>query len=81
MPQVALNWLTRKPGVASVIIGARNEAQLRDNLSAATWKLSDEEVRMLDEVSAAPLPYPTWHQKKWGAERNPGLPAVRSDTE
>lgn len=76
--QVALNWLTRKPGVASVILGARNEAQLRDNLSAATWELSDEEVRQLDEVSALPLPYPYWHQRKWGAERNPGLPAVRS---
>jgi aryl-alcohol dehydrogenase-like predicted oxidoreductase len=74
--QVALNWIMRKPGVSSVIIGARNEAQLRDNLQAATWELTAEEVRLLDEASALPLPYPYWHQQKYGAERNPPLPAV-----
>ncbi len=72
--QVALNWVMRKPGVDTVIVGARNEQQLRDNLAAATWQLSDEEVIRLDEVSAQPLPYPHWHRRKFAAERNP-LPA------
>lgn len=69
--QVALNWVSRKPGVDTVIVGARNEAQLRDNLAAATWKISDEEVERLDQVSAIALPYPHWHQQKFAAERNP----------
>ena len=75
--QVALNWVTRKPGVDTVIIGARNEAQLQDNLAAATWKLSDEEVERLDQISAIALPYPHWHQQKFGAERNPPAKHVR----
>jgi aryl-alcohol dehydrogenase-like predicted oxidoreductase len=75
--QVALNWVTRKPRVDTVIIGARNEEQLMDNLAAATWKLSDEEVERLDLVSAVPLPYPHWHQQKFGAERNPPAKHVR----
>jgi aryl-alcohol dehydrogenase-like predicted oxidoreductase len=75
--QVALNWVLRKPGVDTVIIGARNEGQLRDNLAAADWTLDPEEVRRLDEVSARPLPYPNWHQQKFGIERNPPLPSIR----
>jgi aryl-alcohol dehydrogenase-like predicted oxidoreductase len=75
--QVALNWVIGKPGVDTVIIGARNEAQLKDNLAAATWRLSAEEVARLDEVSALPEPYPYWHQHKFGAERNPRLKGVR----
>jgi len=75
--QVALNWVTRKPGVDTVIIGARNEQQLRDNLAAATWSLTDAEVERLDEVSALPLPYPYWHQQKFAAERNPAAKHVR----
>ena len=55
-----------KPGVDTVIIGARDEAQLRDNLAAATWR-SPEEVTRLDEVSALPEPYPIWHQHKFGS--------------
>lgn len=74
--QVALNWVMRKPGVSTVILGARDEAQLRDNLAAASWRLSDEEVLKLDEVSALPEPYPMWHQHKFGSERNPRLPAM-----
>ncbi len=76
--QVALNWLIRKPRVDTVIIGARNEQQLRDNLAAAAWSLSAEEVGKLDEVSALPLPYPNWHQQKFAGERNPKLPPVRA---
>ena len=71
LAQVALNWLLRKPGVTSVILGARNETQLKDNLAAATWSLSDEEVSRLDAASAQPLPYPYGVQKQVFGERNP----------
>jgi len=76
--QVALNWVTRKPRVDTVIIGARNEQQLRDNLAAATWNLTDAEVERLDEVSALPLPYPHWHQQRYAGDRNPPAKHVRS---
>ena len=75
--QVALNWVLCKPGVDTVIVGARDEAQLRDNLAAEAWRLSAEEVARLDEVSALPEPYPLWHQHKFGIERNPRLPSAR----
>jgi aryl-alcohol dehydrogenase-like predicted oxidoreductase len=75
--QVALNWVMRKPGVDTVIVGARNEQQLRDNLAAATWSLTGAEVERLDDVSALPLPYPNWHQQKFAADRNPPLKHVR----
>ena len=71
LPQVALNWLLRRPGISSVILGARNETQLRENLGAAVWSLSEEEVRRLDAASEVPEIYPYWHQHKWGLERNP----------
>ncbi|MGN6525862.1 MAG: aldo/keto reductase [Burkholderiaceae bacterium] len=70
VPQVALNWLLQRPTVASVIIGARDEAQLRDNLGAVGWKLSAEQMRRLDEASAVTKAYPYWHQAQFG-ERNP----------
>lgn len=73
MAQAALNYVRRKPGVASVIIGARNEQQLRDNLASANWDLDADEIRRLDEISAVPLPYPYWHQRQYAAERNPAL--------
>jgi aryl-alcohol dehydrogenase-like predicted oxidoreductase len=76
--QVALNWVINKPGVDTVIIGARDEAQLRDNLAAAAWRLTAGEMLALDEVSALPEPYPMWHQHKFGIERNPKLPSVRN---
>jgi aryl-alcohol dehydrogenase-like predicted oxidoreductase len=75
--QVALNWVTRKPRVDTVIIGARNEEQLHDNLATANWSLTDAEVVRLDEVSALPLPYPYWHQQKFAADRNPPAKHVR----
>ncbi len=68
--QVAINWVLHKPGVDTVIIGARNEVQLKDNLAAVGWRLTPEESQRLDEVSALPEPYPIWHQHKFGAERN-----------
>ena len=75
--QVALNWVMRKPGVDTVVIGARNERQLSDNLVAASWSLTNEEVESLDAASELPLPYPYWHQQKFGAERNPPPKHVR----
>jgi aryl-alcohol dehydrogenase-like predicted oxidoreductase len=58
LPQIAINWLLTRPTVASVIIGARNEKQLRDNLGAVGWSLSPEHLRLLDEASAVMPPYP-----------------------
>ena len=75
--QVGLNWLINKPGVDTVVIGARDEAQLRDNLAVATWSLTAEEMKRLDDVSELPEPYPQWHQHKFGLERNPRIPARR----
>ncbi len=69
--QVALNWVMRKPGVDTVIVGARNEEQLRDNLAAAGWALTDAEMEQLDDISAIPLAYPYWHQRKFAVDRNP----------
>jgi len=70
VPQIALNWLLQRPTVASVIIGARNEEQLKQNLGAVGWTLSAEQVARLDAASARPAPYPYWHQAGF-AERNP----------
>ena len=69
--QVALNWLLRRPGVTSVIVGARNARQLGDNLRAGEWRLTNDEIGRLDAVSARPLPYPYWHQRKYNGERLP----------
>jgi aryl-alcohol dehydrogenase-like predicted oxidoreductase len=60
--QVALTWLAGRPGVSSIIVGARNEAQLKDNLAAASLVLTAEERKLLDDVSLQPLIYPYWHQ-------------------
>ncbi len=70
VPQIALNWLLRRPTVSSVVVGARNEEQLRQNLGAVGWKLTAEQVARLDEASTVTLPYPYWHQAGF-AERNP----------
>jgi aryl-alcohol dehydrogenase-like predicted oxidoreductase len=70
VPQIALNWLLQRPSVANVIIGARNEEQLRQNLGAVGWNLSAEQIAVLDAASATPLTYPYWHQRGF-TERNP----------
>jgi aryl-alcohol dehydrogenase-like predicted oxidoreductase len=75
-PQVALNWLFRKPTISSVIIGARNEQQLRDNLASASFALTPAQVSMLDEASNAPVIYPYWHQRQF-QNRNPLPPSYR----
>ena len=69
--QIALNWLLQRPTVASVIIGARNEEQLRENLGAADWKLTADQVARLDAASATRPIYPYWHQRATSTERNP----------
>ncbi len=69
VPQVALNWLLQRPTVSSVIIGARTEEQLRQNLGAVGWNLTTAQVAKLDAASAKPLPYPYFHQA--GFEKNP----------
>jgi aryl-alcohol dehydrogenase-like predicted oxidoreductase len=71
VPQVALNWLLGRPSVTSVIVGARNEEQLRQNLGATGWKLSAEQVKKLDAASAVQPAYPAWHQRSTFPERNP----------
>jgi aryl-alcohol dehydrogenase-like predicted oxidoreductase len=76
VPQVALNWLLRKPTVSTVVIGARNEQQLRDNLAAASFALTAEQVAKLDEASNQPVAYPYWHQRQF-QNRNPLPPAYR----
>ena len=73
VPQIALNWLLQRPTVASVIVGARNEQQLRDNLGAAGWSLTPAQIARLDAVSQRPPIYPYWHQRATAAERNPPL--------
>lgn len=70
VPQIAINWLLQRPTVSTVIIGARNEEQLRQNLGAVGWSLTPEQVARLDEASTVTRAYPYWHQRGF-AERNP----------
>jgi aryl-alcohol dehydrogenase-like predicted oxidoreductase len=70
VPQVAINWVIQRPSVANVIIGARTEEQLRQNLGAVGWSLTPAQVATLDAASASTLAYPYWHQRGF-AERNP----------
>lgn len=72
--QIALNWLLQRPTVSTLIIGARNEAQLRENLGAVGWSLTKDQIAKLDEASKVTLPYPYWHQRVTFTDRNP--PAV-----
>ena len=71
IPQIALNWLLQRPTVATVIIGARNEEQLKQNLGAVGWSLTPEQIKALDAASERPLTYPYWHQRAVFTERNP----------
>ncbi|HVJ65100.1 MAG TPA: aldo/keto reductase [Bdellovibrionota bacterium] len=78
IPQVAINWILRKPTVANVIVGARNEEQLKQNLGAIGWSLTAEEVARLDKVSSSKVPYPYWHQEGFPM-LVPKLPSLRQD--
>ncbi len=69
VPQIALNWLLQRPTVANVIVGARNEEQLRQNLGAVGWNLTPSQVATLDAASARTPIYPYWHQRQF--DRNP----------
>ena len=62
--QVALNWLLQRPTIANIVIGARNEEQLKQNLGAVGWKLSVDQLKKLDAASAADSIYPYWHQRQ-----------------
>lgn len=70
VPQIALNWLLQRPTVANVIVGARDEEQLRQNLGAIGWNLTKEQVAKLDAASNREPAYPYWHQRGF-PERNP----------
>ena len=70
VPQIALNWVLSRPTVSTVIIGARDEEQLRQNLGAVGWSLTAEQIARLDAVSQTTLAYPYWHQRGF-TERNP----------
>ncbi|PKA43082.1 aldo/keto reductase [Rhizobium sullae] len=75
VPQIAINWLIARPTVSSVIIGARNEEQLRQNLGAVGWSLTKEQVERLNKVSAVPAPYPyfPYRRQEGFARLNPPL--------
>jgi aryl-alcohol dehydrogenase-like predicted oxidoreductase len=68
--QIALNWLLQRPTVSNIIMGARNEEQLRQNLGAVGWNLTPAQVAKLDAASKVTLAYPYWHQRQF-VERNP----------
>jgi aryl-alcohol dehydrogenase-like predicted oxidoreductase len=71
--QVALNWVKARLGVTSILLGARTESQLLDNLGAATWSLTDDEIAALDRASQVALHYPVSAQYSYAAERNPSV--------
>jgi aryl-alcohol dehydrogenase-like predicted oxidoreductase len=71
VPQIAINWLLQRPTVASVVIGARTEEHLRQNLGALGWSLSTEQIAKLDAASTVPLAYPYHVHQIHFAERNP----------
>jgi aryl-alcohol dehydrogenase-like predicted oxidoreductase len=74
VPQIALNWLLHRPTVSSIILGARNEEQLKQNLGAIGWNLTPEQISKLDKASETNFAYPYWHQRVATFFRNP--PAV-----
>ena len=70
VPQIAINWLLNRPSVSTVIIGARDEAQLKQNLESVGWNLTADQIARLDKASMPVMPYPYWHQSGF-TERNP----------
>jgi aryl-alcohol dehydrogenase-like predicted oxidoreductase len=80
VPQIALNWLLQRPTVATIIMGARNEEQLKQNLGAVGWNLTPEQVTKLDDASARPRAYPYWHQAQFAERTRPAVERVRPRT-
>jgi len=76
IPQVAIAWLLSRPTVSSVIIGARNESQLRDNLGAVGWSLTPDQVARLDAASAVTPAYPYYPYWREGGFKTVNPPSV-----
>jgi aryl-alcohol dehydrogenase-like predicted oxidoreductase len=79
VPQIALNWLLGRPSVSSVIVGARNEEQLRQNLGAVGWSLTEEQVARLDLASAVTAPYPYFPYRRQEGFARLDPPVIASD--
>jgi aryl-alcohol dehydrogenase-like predicted oxidoreductase len=77
IPQIALNWLQQRPTVSSVIMGARNEEQLKQNLGSVGWNLTPEQVEKLDRASERTPAYPYWHQQQFAQRNPPPVPSYR----
>jgi aryl-alcohol dehydrogenase-like predicted oxidoreductase len=75
--QVALNWVLRRPSVVSIVVGARNAEQLKQNLGAVGWTLSDEHMARLDSVSETQPIYPYWHQRNFAVINPSPIPVYR----
>jgi aryl-alcohol dehydrogenase-like predicted oxidoreductase len=71
IPQIAINWLLRRPTVATVILGARNEEQLRQNLGSIGWELTSKQIAALDAASTSTPAYPYWHQRGFTDRNQP----------
>ena len=69
--QIALNWVLHRPTVSTLVIGVRDATQLKENLRSVEFKLTAEQVKRLEDVSASQAVYPYWHQRQTFAERNP----------
>ena len=80
VPQIALNWLLQRPTVSSLIIGARNEEQLGQNLAAADWNLTADQVAALDAASATTPIYPYWHQRQFVERIALPVPKAKAQT-
>ena len=79
VPQIAMNWLLKRPTVATVIIGARDETQIIENVGAIGWSLTDEQVTALDAASSVYPLYPQWHQRRYTLDRNPSPVPTRPE--
>lgn len=75
--QIALNWLVQRPSISTVIMGARNEEQLRQNLGAVEWNLSPEQIAKLDAASDVTPIYPYWHQRQFVERNPPPVPLIK----
>jgi aryl-alcohol dehydrogenase-like predicted oxidoreductase len=74
--QVALRWVLQRPTIVSIVVGARNEAQLKENLGAVGWSLDSGQMERLDSASEVKPIYPYWHQRTFAAINPPPVPVV-----